>query len=248
MTDVSQITPAPTPAAPPVAAPQAAPVTPPAAPPAIPPVTPVAAAPTPDPATPEQGGALADIAKPDATPDPATPPADAAWDLKPPEGMPEGLTFKDEDMKAFTDIMKADVPPQEKAKNLLEFEAKRVAGMMEAQQQAFAQQHKDWGAQLQKEYGDKFPAAQQNAKKAFTKFGPADQQAAKQFADDMVAFGIGNYPHLFRWAASVGAAMGQDSSGGGSGGSGQGTPEQQIHQQFPLSTNPDGSLKKGVSS
>ncbi len=217
-----------------------APVT---APQAAAPAAPAPAATQEAPAT--DGGVLASIATPDpaATQGQQPPVEDGNWELTVPEGMPEGF-FDAEAVKAFHAHAKEAGFTKKQADGLLGFEAARVKALGEKQAKAFDQQQSDWAQDLKKEFGQKYDAKLAAAKQAFAKFGPQGADG-ERFRADMAAFGIGNYPALVKWAAAVGEAMANDSSGGGGGSGGQLTEGQRIHQMYPNSTNPDGSVKKG---
>lgn len=195
------------------------------------------------------GGVLADVAKPDqqagdAKPEGTPPQADAPpaeLVLTVPEGMPEGF-FNDEHLKSFAEFAKENGITQEQANKALEFEAKRIADINAAQSQQWEATKSDWEKQLRESFGQQYEAKVQAAKKAFVRFGPQGEEAA-QFAADMAAMGIGNYPALVKWAAAVGEALGEDSSGGGSGGSGHMSEAELLHKRYPNSVNPDGTWK-----
>ncbi len=224
-------TPAETPAAP-------APVTPAAAAP-VTGQTPAAPAPT-TPA-PESEAAPSFLAGETDTPETAPAVPEVAEEIK--ITLPEGTKINEKLLSAFTDFAKTEKLGNETANKLANLYAGLIKDEDAQIEQVIQKQNQTWAKAL--EADPEFGGAQLGeSKQALARW--MKEYGSPELRADLKKFGLDNLPSLVKAIRKSGLGLREDNSGGGKPNGGSKSTSQQLHEWFPLSTNPDGTVKGAV--
>lgn len=181
----------------------------------------------------------ADDKKIEAKKDEAKPDADLKIAL------PEGVTLPDETIGEYRTALKdAGVTDPDVAAKLVAADLKRQDEATKAGEKLVSEQNAKWMQEIKAdpEFGGQHFDANLLASKGFLRRSPEGVALANAIQAD----GLGSYPPLFKFIASLAKANKEDSSGVGSGG---GKPpselssEEKLRIQYPSMYLPDGSRK-----
>lgn len=142
---------------------------------------------------------------------------------------PDGVTFDQAQIDAFTPIAKELKLTNDQAQKLVDFHTNTVKSAQAAQAASVSAETSEWGRQSasDKEFGGaKFAENTGIAVKALDKFGsPALRQALDKS-------GMGNHPEVVRFFWKVGQTLSEDTFNSGNGGGG-GAPRTAAEILFP---------------
>lgn len=158
--------------------------------------------------------------------------------------LPVGTQVNEAEFKEFQTFAQQAGLSSESASKLVEWQLQRENVSMEAQAKAWEDQGAQWAKELvaDKDFGgENLDHNVLNAQKGLKRFDPEGVVSA-----EFKRMGLDNFPPLVKLFSRIGAAMAEDSSGGGGIGPSTGPEadrQAQLRQRYPSMYNEDGSPK-----
>lgn len=151
-------------------------------------------------------------AKPDTLLGEAPPPAEAPIVYEPFKA-PEGVTFDNESIGKFSELMGAAHVPQEAAQKILDLYTNEIARITDVQKDVWNKTNEDWKSAIKADPeigGNRLQTVLQTSRGLIERFGgSAEEKAAVRQA--LALTGAGNHPEVVRLFYRIGKALGEGS-------------------------------------
>lgn len=158
----------------------------------------------------------AEVPKPEAKPDTllseAPPPVEAPIVYEPFKA-PEGVTFDNESIGKFSELMGAAHVPQEAAQKVLDLYTNEIARITDVQKDIWNKTNEDWKSAIKADPeigGNRLQTVLQTSRGLIERYGgSAEEKAAVRQA--LALTGAGNHPEVVRLFYRIGKALGEGS-------------------------------------